>query len=65
MTDMKRITVSMPDNMVEAIEAMKQTGEFSARPYSEIIRALVQRGLDKTKREGGRKGEFTKNCVRD
>lgn len=65
MTDMKRITVSLPDNMVEAIEAMKHTDEFNARPYSEIIRALLARGLDKTKREGGRKGEFTKNSVRD
>lgn len=55
MTDMKRITVSMPDNMVKAIDALKQTDDFKDRPYSEIIRAMVQRGLDKTKREGGRK----------
>ena len=50
MTNMKRLTVSMPDNMVEAIDAIKQTEDFKGRPYSEIIRTLVQRGLDKTRR---------------
>ena len=55
MTNMKRVTVSLPDDVRAAIDALKQTDDFEGRPYSEIIRALVRRGLDKTKQEGGRK----------
>lgn len=55
MTDMKRITVSLPDDMADSIEALKQTDDFKGRPYSEIIRVLVQRGMGKMKKEGGKK----------
>jgi metal-responsive CopG/Arc/MetJ family transcriptional regulator len=54
MTDMKRISVSLPDGMVAALDEIKQTDDFSDRPYSELIRTMIQRGLDKTKRKGGR-----------
>ena len=47
MTNMKRVTVSLPDDMRKAIDALKQLDDFKGRPYSEIIRALVRRGLDK------------------
>jgi hypothetical protein len=55
MTDMKRITVALPDNMMKSIDALKQSDDFKGRPYSEIIRALVQRGLDKAKKGGVKK----------
>jgi Arc/MetJ-type ribon-helix-helix transcriptional regulator len=54
MTDMKRITVSMPDEMVEALDVLKRSDEFAGKPYSEIIRTLIQIGLDRWKK-GGRK----------
>lgn len=47
MTDMKRITVSLPDELVEALDAIKANDEFSSMTMSQIIRMLIQRGLAK------------------
>lgn len=47
MTDMKRITVSLTDEIVAAIEELKEAERFKGCTYSEIIRILVQRGLEK------------------
>lgn len=47
MTDMKRITVSLTDEIVAAIAELKETERFKSCTYSEIIRILVQRGLEK------------------
>ena len=52
MTDMKRISVSMPDDMVEALEKLRKTPEFENKPYSEVIRTLIQVGLDRWKKGG-------------
>ena len=46
MTDMKRITVSLTDELVDAIEQMKETKEIDSSSYSEIIRHLLRRGLE-------------------
>lgn len=45
MTDMKRITISLPDEIEEAIDELKKTEEFRDASYSSIIRQLVERGL--------------------
>lgn len=47
MTDMKRLTISLPDELVEKLEELKQTEEFKNAPYSKLIRTMIQRGLDK------------------
>lgn len=47
MTDMKRTTVSFPDRIVSALDALKKSDEFKDCSYSEIIRRLVERGLEK------------------
>ncbi len=47
MTNMKRTTVSFPDKIVLALDALKKSDEFKDCSYSEIIRRLVERGLDK------------------
>lgn len=47
MTNMKRTTVSFPDEIVLALEELKNTPEFRDCTYSEIIRRLVVRGLEK------------------
>lgn len=47
MTDMKRTTVSLPDELVEKLDELKQTEEFKNTSYSELIRAMIQRGLEK------------------
>lgn len=45
MTDMKRITISLPDELNDAVEEMKRSDEYKNAPYSAIIRALIERGL--------------------
>jgi len=47
MTDMKRTTISLPDELVEKLDELKQTEEFKNVSYSELIRSMIQRGLDK------------------
>lgn len=47
MTDMKRTTVSLPDELVDALNELKQTDEFKNATYSELIRVMIQRGLEK------------------
>lgn len=47
MTNMKRTTVSLPDKIVEELDRLKKTDEFANCTYSEIIRRLMLRGLDK------------------
>lgn len=50
MTDMKRITVSLPDELVAALDALLATDKFKGFTKSEIIRALVWRGLEQAGR---------------
>lgn len=52
MTEMKRTTVSFPDEIVEEIERLKSTPEYGECTYSEIIRKLVLRGLSVEDDEG-------------
>lgn len=51
MTDMKRITVSFPDDLDVKIIELRKTDEFARCTYSEIIRRLVQRGLEMGEKE--------------
>ncbi len=57
MTDMKRLTVSFPDEINDAIYALRKTDEFSRCSYSEIIRRLVQRALDQQQSASSRAAE--------
>ena len=43
MTDMRRMTISLPDDVLPKIEAKKQEKEFAHKPYS--IRHLISLGL--------------------
>lgn len=45
MTDMKRTTVSLPDELVDALNELRSTDEFQGVSYSELIRVMIQRGL--------------------
>ena len=47
MTDMKRTSVSFPDDMVQALSDLRQTEEFKGCSFSEIIRRMVRRGIEK------------------
>ncbi|GEM_PF-1450584 len=57
MTEMRRITISVPDDIDKAVLEMKKTDEFVRDSYSEIIRKLLAIGLakvsdNKVKEEG-------------
>lgn len=51
MTDMKRITVSLTDEIVEQISRLRQTEAFAGCSYAEIIRRLVIAGLPSPRRK--------------
>ena len=51
MTDMRRITVSFPDDVGAQLEALKKTDRFAGRPYSELIRYLVTLGIQANARK--------------
>ena len=46
-TNMKRVTVSLPDDVDKRLMKLKQTKKFSKSSYSEVIRQVLQRGLEK------------------
>lgn len=45
MTTMKRMTISMPDELAKKIIELRKRDEFCQCSYSEIIRRLVESGL--------------------
>lgn len=47
MTDTKRTTISLPDELIGALEELKKTEEFKGLTYSELIRLMLKRGLAK------------------
>lgn len=47
MTNMKRTTVSLPDELVKALRELKENPEFSKCSDSELIRRMVLLGLEK------------------
>lgn len=49
MTDMKRITVSLTDELDEAILVLKGTEQFKKSSYAEIIRFLLHHGIEAEK----------------
>lgn len=51
MTDMKRTTVSLPDDIVDKLAELKKTDEYKNCSYSEIIRRLIVAGLPSKRRK--------------
>lgn len=49
MTDMKRITISVPDDVDAAVTELLK-GDFSGSSYSQVIRYLVKQGLKREAR---------------
>ena len=46
MTDKKRITFSLPVELAMKVKRFKANDEFIDKPTSEVLRYLVQRGLE-------------------
>lgn len=45
MTDMRRTTISLPDELVAQIFALRKDDRFTRCSYSELIRQLAEKGL--------------------
>lgn len=45
MTNMKRTTVSFPDELTKRIFALRKDDRFTRCSYSELIRQLTEKGL--------------------
>lgn len=46
MTDMKRTTISFPDDLAERIFALRKDDRFIKCSYSELVRKLTEYGLE-------------------
>lgn len=55
MTEMKRVTISIPAELDRKIIEMRKQDEFVRSSYSEIVRTLIFAGLDSNKNETARR----------
>lgn len=46
LTDMKRISISVPSSLDEKIMALRKTDRFVRCSYSEIVRQIIEKGFD-------------------
>ncbi len=46
MTNMRRTTISFPDELTERIFAMRKDGRFIRCSFSDLIRQLTEKGLE-------------------
>lgn len=46
MTDMKRVTIALPDNLDKKILELRKDDRFIRCSYSEIVRQVLERGLE-------------------
>lgn len=49
MTDMKRVTISLPDELDEKILELRKDDRFIRCSYAEIVRRSLEHGLDELK----------------
>ena len=46
MTDMRRVTIALPDEIDRRILELKKDDRFVRLSYAEIVRRLLERGLE-------------------
>ena len=51
MTNMRRVTISLPEDVDKRILLLKKTNKFVRDSYSEIVRQLLLKGLEKESKE--------------
>lgn len=51
MTDMKRLSVCLTPELEQRIADLRKTDEFCRLSWAEIIRRMIERGLDSAKEE--------------
>ena len=47
MTEMRRVTISLPNDIDKRILSLKKTNKFVKESYSQIVRQLLLKGLEK------------------
>jgi len=47
MTEMRRVTISLPDELDRKVLELKKRDEFARASYSEVCRKLLEKGLEK------------------
>lgn len=52
MTDMRRVTISLSDDLDDAILELRKQDEFVRCSYSEIVRYLLTMGLHRATEDG-------------
>ena len=55
MTDMKRVTISLPDDIDRKVLELRKDDRFVRCSYSELVRMLLEAGLSET--SGKKKSE--------
>lgn len=55
MTDMRRVTISLPDEIDKAILSLRKDDKFARCSYAELVRILLERGLASKTAEHNRK----------
>lgn len=53
MTEMKRTTISMPDELDKAVFELRKSERYMRCSYSEIVRTLVEIGLEVVRNTNG------------
>lgn len=49
MTDMRRVTISLPDEIDRRILELKKDDRYIRLSYAEVVRKLLERGLESDK----------------
>lgn len=57
MTEMKRVTISIPPELDKKILEMRKDDKFVRASYSEIVRTLIFAGLDFSKQKNENTGQ--------
>lgn len=58
MTEKRRITITLTDEISQSIEELKKEQYYSA-PYAEVFRSLIELGLKAAKEQQGAAAEHT------
>lgn len=52
MTDMRRVTIAIPDDLDRRILELKKDDRFVRRSYAEVVRQVLERGLEVSRENG-------------
>ena len=52
MTDMRRVTIAIPDDLDRRILELKKDDRFARRSYAEVVRQVLERGLEVSRENG-------------